>query len=526
MTSPIPSESLNAINQMVSQVTQGEVKGLKQLSQAERKAVKSALEHLVKDDHQPIMLDGKIAQKISTPENYHKNPIRSLVKGIARKLFTSYIDTNSLAKFISDNSSLIRQHMNPPQNPTVTPQAAVSKQEAVVSEKGEPKTLSQNEKIVHFKQDWEQNKEASLSGQKGAFTKSSELLGKLFSDKSIGDEAVLQFLQDIHINPTGGFFETKGQPTDLAKLLIQERPQVSSAFTKKTETPEPVGQGTQTAATVTTKQSDPVASTPTPPKVPPRFWVEKASSVDPSIPSNTATANKTPTGSYKSERRVVHQDIKAQIIGQSKPVPADQKPVALIMMGPPGAGKSMAISQLTKGSDQFVEVGMDNVMERIPEYKKAINLGTDKDGKIITAKDACLITRDEANDITSSLRNEVIASRRNLIYDGTGQNFSLYQKMIAKLKEDGYDVQLYYVDIDVDQAKQRAKDRAERVGRSIPDHVIESIHGNAKANFQKIAKLADTAVLFDNRNPPPQQACKYEHGSLTEGQQYLDQKGF
>ena len=263
-----------------------------------------------------------------------------------------------------------------------------------------------------------------------------------------------------------------------------------------------------------------------PPEAPPRLWVDDASSYDPSIPSNTAIANKTLSGSYKSERAQVHRDIKSQIIGNAKPVSPGQKPVAMIMMGPPGAGKSMAINQITKGSDQFVEVGMDNVMERLPEYKKAINLGTDPNGKIITAKNACLITREEAGDITTSLRQEVISSRRNMIYDGTGQNFPLYKKMIEKLKAEGYEVQVYYLDIDVEQAKQRAKDRAEVVGRLVPEDVVVSIYHNAKANFKSIAALADTAVLFDNRSPPPKQACKYEEGTLVEGQQYLSQKGF
>lgn len=257
-----------------------------------------------------------------------------------------------------------------------------------------------------------------------------------------------------------------------------------------------------------------------------RRWVEKASSVDAAIPEDTKKAYKTKDGKYTFSRSSVHAQIKKEIIGNAKPVAMNEKPLAIIMMGAPGAGKSMCIQNITKNSDQFVEVGVDNVMERIPEYKKAINLGFDRDGKIISAKNACEIARNEATEITVALREEVIDSRRNLVYDGTGQNYSLYKYLIEKLKNKGYKVKIYYIDVDLEQSKSRVKNRAQNTGRLIPDHVIESIYKNAKKNFQSIALLGHKAVIMDNRLLPGRRVSKFVNGALVEGGDYLAQKGF
>ena len=111
---PVPSD---AIKQLINQVVQGDVNGLKQLSQAERKALKSCLEHLNTDKTSIDQIDKGILSKISKPENYHQSPIRSLVKGIAKRLFNGYIDTNSLADFIRNNSSLILKNLEQVEKP-------------------------------------------------------------------------------------------------------------------------------------------------------------------------------------------------------------------------------------------------------------------------------------------------------------------------------------------------------------------------------------------------------------------------
>lgn len=327
------------------------------------------------------------------------------------------------------------------------------------------------------------------------------VLKALTSDTSISDGKIFEFLYKNRIKPEGNFIQRTA-----SEIAEQRGPQFVNLYS------------------LYCKELEVASKAPMP--APPRHWVNNASDVDPTIPSNTANAYKVSNTRYKNERYEIHKTIKSEIIGKANPVPLNKKPVAMVMMGPPGAGKSTCIDQIIKGSDQFVEVGLDNVMERMPEYKKAINLGTDDEGRIITAKDACLITRDEANDITSSLRDEVISTRRNLIYDGTGQSYPLYAKMINKLKSDGYDVQVYYLDIDLDEAQKRAKNRAEAVGRLIPEDVIESIHTKAKANFYSIAALAHTGILMDSRSFPPKEVCKFEGGELVTGAQYLADNDF
>lgn len=111
MAAPISPGDSGIIKQIVEQASNGQVNGLKQLSQTERKAVKCALENLVNNKNPSIELTDKIASKISKPESYHRNPIRSFLKGIARRIFKSYIDTTSLVNFITNNSALINKNL-------------------------------------------------------------------------------------------------------------------------------------------------------------------------------------------------------------------------------------------------------------------------------------------------------------------------------------------------------------------------------------------------------------------------------
>lgn len=232
--------------------------------------------------------------------------------------------------------------------------------------------------------------------------------------------------------------------------------------------------------------------------------------------------------SYVQERLDLHKQIVGDIIGEVQPVPADKKPVVVFLMGPAGAGKTTCINHiLDKTKNTFVEVGVDNVMERIPEFKEATNLGQDENGSMITAKDAFKIAKVEAIYLNTDLRRKVQQSRRNMIYDATGQNLNHYLNMIEQTKREGYDVQVYYVDVELDQVKQRAKDRAEVNGRFISDKELDDMYNGSKANFQKIAAQANSASILDNRGkPPPNVATRYKNGMIIEGADYLTNRGF
>lgn len=101
------------------------------------------------------------------------------------------------------------------------------------------------------------------------------------------------------------------------------------------------------------------------------------------------------------------------------------------------------------------------------------------------------------------------------------------KNMIKHLKCKGYDVQVYYLDVDFEKSKERVKSRAEVEGRFIPEKAQHDMYYASRKNFRKIASLSDTAVLLDNRGTfPPKTAARYNKGKLQEGKEYLKARKF
>jgi predicted ABC-type ATPase len=159
----------------------------------------------------------------------------------------------------------------------------------------------------------------------------------------------------------------------------------------------------------------------------------------------------------------------------------------------------------------------------------AINLGTDLKGRIVTAQDAWAITKEEAANINVALRLAVTKSesRKNIIYDATGQNLNLYTRIIRNLKVKGYDVQVYYVDVNLKVTKERVTNRAEINGRFIAKKAMDEMYYQSKGNFRSIAAEADSAFILDNREtPPPKVASQFDKGKCIGGEDYLNRRKF
>lgn len=200
---------------------------------------------------------------------------------------------------------------------------------------------------------------------------------------------------------------------------------------------------------------------------------------------------------YKPERQKLHNTIIDAFLKEAKPVPPDQKPVALFMMGIPASGKSSARNKVS--IDPFDQLGAvpvdpDACKEALPEYQDAV---------ANSAKDAAWMAHEESSDIAEKVGAEAVRQRKNVIFDGTGKNLEKMKAKIAEAKAAGYHVMAIMPHVTLDEAKRRAGDRAEKVGRFVPHEIIEGAFKKVPGNFLKLADDFDEFSLFDNNGGGP-----------------------
>jgi predicted ABC-type ATPase len=196
----------------------------------------------------------------------------------------------------------------------------------------------------------------------------------------------------------------------------------------------------------------------------------------------------------KPERQKLHTKIEDSFLSKVKPVPPNEKPVAILMMGGPASGKSSMVRALGTDESTFVAADADAVKEQIPEYRKAVSA---------RARNAAAMVHEESSDIVKKVRAKAIDQNKNLIVDGTGAKADSYISTIKKLKEKGYHTNLMLADMDPDVALPRAKARAEKTGRYVPDSFITDAYPKIPGNFMQVAKLVDEFAVYDTRGKPP-----------------------
>lgn len=203
-------------------------------------------------------------------------------------------------------------------------------------------------------------------------------------------------------------------------------------------------------------------------------------------------------------RKAMHNRIVAKFTESVAPAGPDETPVAYVMMGGPGSGKS----SITKGIDrsEFVNMDSDEVKGHIPEYHLA---------RAAQDKQAAAVVHAESSEIAKRIRDHAIERRKPLIMDGTGKDAKKYAEQIDRLKSKGYHVIVLMPHISKTEGLARVKERAEKTGRYVPDKVVKAAYDTIPGNFERLARLADEAKLYDNSGPKgstPDPIVSYDNG--------------
>lgn len=199
---------------------------------------------------------------------------------------------------------------------------------------------------------------------------------------------------------------------------------------------------------------------------------------------------------YTKERYLLHKRIMSQIEKPSCSPKIGERPLAILIGGGTASGKTtirkkIIENKLGSKSDCTTVVDFDAIKEYIPEYSVL---------KKMDINQATTLVHKESRDIGTLLLNKLIDSNKNFIFEATMARTKWYRYFVNRLKEQGYEIHAYVIDVPLKVAKKRAKKRERLTGRKVPDKIIKNTHRLIPRTFIEIKNLVDRYYIYDNQN--------------------------
>lgn len=190
-------------------------------------------------------------------------------------------------------------------------------------------------------------------------------------------------------------------------------------------------------------------------------------------------------------RSVLHRRIVKEMLAGGTPPPS-----VTILGGGGGAGKSTIVNKYGLGKGQAV-VNADDIKEKIPEYKALVKAGD---------MGAAAFVHEESSKIAQDVQAEARQHGVGVLLDQVGANPAKVTSQIKKFVAAGYtDIDAVYVTVPTQVAVDRAKARAERSGRAVPETILRAAHRDVSRGFEEIAALPQLrdVKLYDNTGAEP-----------------------
>lgn len=155
-------------------------------------------------------------------------------------------------------------------------------------------------------------------------------------------------------------------------------------------------------------------------------------------------------------------------------------------MGLPGAGKSTVKQERMHREDLDIEA--DRWKTRHPKWSREMSEETDEEVHRWSVRRAA----DAFEDALTS------PDKPNFVFDSSGSNASWLGKKIVAARDAGYITELLWVDVPVEVALFRNRDRAARGQRWVPEKVIMDKAAVMPQSFEALRRLADSTERLKN----------------------------
>jgi predicted ABC-type ATPase len=183
---------------------------------------------------------------------------------------------------------------------------------------------------------------------------------------------------------------------------------------------------------------------------------------------------------------------------------------AVFMSGGPASGKTSLLKKKFGKAEGFAVLDPDRLKDYDPVMRIGVAMGM---------RDAAALAHENSSRLSKDLYNTARDRKLNILVDGTGANANKYAQQMQELKDKGYQVTLLAQHVPEQVGVKRALARADKVGRYVPPEFIRHAYSVIPGNFEKLAKLADNAVL--NNGQSNATIMEYKNGQLTSGDNRL-----
>lgn len=207
--------------------------------------------------------------------------------------------------------------------------------------------------------------------------------------------------------------------------------------------------------------------------------------------ATTAQRYQLASGEYSKQRKAFHQEIIREFEAKF-PAALNGEYQATFLAGPPGSGKSTVLKMLMQAKRSGVPVlSIDDFRAKI--IQKDFPNAQPSEAVAVGGK-----THDEASYINGSIWSVLNSQNKSFIVDGTMRATEYFSWLFAKLKSQGYKINIIYVTAPNEQLMARINERAERELRAnTVEHVIKDIEGS-EISWQILAPQADLAIHIEN----------------------------
>lgn len=222
-------------------------------------------------------------------------------------------------------------------------------------------------------------------------------------------------------------------------------------------------------------------------------------------------------GDFTAERKALHEKIINQFLDG---VPAQENPVQYMNGGGPASGKgTMTTGDNAKitgyppthrvddeGNYVPVEnpgaviIDPDQLKFSLPEAQEAVRKRAAGEELSPEEKDWAWNTHEESSYLGKRLTQAALERGVHLLLDGVNDGSpEEVREKVQKARDAGYSVEANYIYLDPEEALRRAKSRAARSGRVVPDEVVLDAYMNMPRVFDDVKDgLFDKVRLFDN----------------------------
>jgi predicted kinase len=206
----------------------------------------------------------------------------------------------------------------------------------------------------------------------------------------------------------------------------------------------------------------------------------------------TKDLNTDETGEYTEKRQRLHKLIKGKLRAGMRCSTLHDKPIAILMGGPPGSGKTTFIKKYTPNlvKEKIFKIDADEIRAMLPEYEGWNSKATHKE------------TRDIYQGLLADI-SEGKPCRFDILWDGTMNRADNYKPLIGSLRDLNYDIYMIYVKVPWDVSRKRTLERYVnashdgKYGRYVPMEVVDEANQTGIKGFEQLKTLADGFMVVD-----------------------------